>query len=194
MEDPQYQKLYLRPDELAMYNHCLIFVRWGIALKHVIDLCMQDLKPLDEDSIFAEAYWTLCDYLWQRHKWDCSGSINIEEIRSHRSSVSTATYYNRLNLGMMMLAQHISLFLERFTGHLEPVHLLVPTRRVLSPKELEVLRLVAQGISGTQDVADRLYVSKATVVTYWKRIRAKLGAKNRAEALIIASRLNLVKL
>lgn len=50
----------------------------------------------------------------------------------------------------------------------------------LSPREREVLRLLAQGHSN-QQVADQLRVSVKTVETYRTRLREKLGLKGRAE-------------
>jgi two-component system response regulator NreC len=50
----------------------------------------------------------------------------------------------------------------------------------LSPRELEVLRLLAQGNSN-QQVADQIRVSVKTVETYRTRLREKLGLRGRAE-------------
>lgn len=52
----------------------------------------------------------------------------------------------------------------------------------ISARELEVLRLVAQGLSN-QVVARRLFISPVTVKTHVHNILAKLGAKNRTEAV-----------
>lgn len=52
----------------------------------------------------------------------------------------------------------------------------------LTPRELEVLRLVAAG--GTnRAAADRLFVSEATVKTHLLRLYAKLGVRDRAAAV-----------
>jgi two-component system, NarL family, response regulator NreC len=50
----------------------------------------------------------------------------------------------------------------------------------LSPREVEVLRLLAQGHTN-QQTADRLAVSIKTIETYRKRLSDKLGLKSRAE-------------
>ncbi|MDP6946607.1 MAG: helix-turn-helix transcriptional regulator [Myxococcota bacterium] len=52
----------------------------------------------------------------------------------------------------------------------------------LSPRELEILSMVAEGLT-TKRIARRLGVSFATVRTHLERLRAKLGAKSRAEAV-----------
>ncbi len=51
---------------------------------------------------------------------------------------------------------------------------------VLSPREIETLRLIADGCTHRQ-VARRLGLTEITVNSYVKRIRAKLNAGNKAE-------------
>lgn len=56
------------------------------------------------------------------------------------------------------------------------------TPNVLSPREKEVLQLVAQGLSN-QIVGRRLFISPVTVKTHVHNILTKLGAHNRTEAV-----------
>lgn len=62
----------------------------------------------------------------------------------------------------------------------------------LTPREAEVLTLIAQGLSNAQ-ICDRLVVGQATVKTHINRIFAKIGATDRAQAVGYAYRNNLVK-
>ncbi len=55
----------------------------------------------------------------------------------------------------------------------------------LSERELEVLRLIAEGCSN-QDIANRLYVGVSTVKKHINHIYDKLDAKNRTQAVAIA--------
>jgi DNA-binding NarL/FixJ family response regulator len=64
---------------------------------------------------------------------------------------------------------------------------LPPHRASLSPREQEVLGLIARGLTHHQ-VARRTGVAKATVDTYVARIRAKLGLGNKAELALAALR------
>jgi PAS domain S-box-containing protein len=57
----------------------------------------------------------------------------------------------------------------------------------LTPREREVLRMVAMGNTG-QEIARALVVSPETVSTHVRNIREKLGARSRAHALAIALR------
>ena len=52
----------------------------------------------------------------------------------------------------------------------------------LTAREAEVLALLASGLSNT-DIAQRLYLSNATVKTHINRIFAKTGARDRAQAV-----------
>ncbi|WP_269857343.1 response regulator [Streptomyces sp. RPT161] len=60
-----------------------------------------------------------------------------------------------------------------------------PEREPLSPREIEVLGLVAAG-STNRESAARLFISEATVKTHLLHIYAKLGVKDRAAAVAVA--------
>jgi DNA-binding NarL/FixJ family response regulator len=66
-----------------------------------------------------------------------------------------------------------------------------PGRAALSPREREVLRLVAAG-STNRDIAARLSIGDETVKTLLSRIFAKLGVRRRAEAVSEAHRRGLL--
>ncbi len=61
---------------------------------------------------------------------------------------------------------------------------------VLSPREVEVLRLMAQGLSN-RDVGERLYVSVQTVKSHMTFVLRKTGADNRTEAAAVARSVGL---
>jgi DNA-binding CsgD family transcriptional regulator len=60
----------------------------------------------------------------------------------------------------------------------------------LTPRELEVLALVAEGRSNRQ-VADALFISAKTASVHVSNILAKLGVGSRVEAAAVAHRLGL---
>jgi DNA-binding NarL/FixJ family response regulator len=57
-----------------------------------------------------------------------------------------------------------------------------PAPELLKPRELELLRLVADGATN-REAAGRLFVSEATVKAYLLRIYDRLGARDRASAV-----------
>lgn len=61
----------------------------------------------------------------------------------------------------------------------------------LSEREQEVLELLADGL-GTAAIAGELYMSESTAKTHIARIYQKLGATNRAQALVTSMRLGLL--
>ena len=58
-------------------------------------------------------------------------------------------------------------------------------QRTLSPREREVLGLLARGLTGEQ-IAERLVLSPETVRTHIRNAREKLGASTRVEAVTMA--------
>ena len=66
-----------------------------------------------------------------------------------------------------------------------------PTGPQLSPRETEVLRLLAEGL-GVAAIARQLYVSESTAKTHISKIYEKLGAANRAQAIMNAIRAGLL--
>lgn len=61
----------------------------------------------------------------------------------------------------------------------------------LSKRELEVLQLIAEGLSN-HEIASRLFVSLNTIKTHSSRIFEKLDVKRRTQAIEKAKRLNLI--
>ncbi|UBU18764.1 response regulator transcription factor [Nonomuraea gerenzanensis] len=62
---------------------------------------------------------------------------------------------------------------------------------LLTPRELEVLRLVTQGRTN-RDIAAELFISAKTVSVHVSNILAKLGVTTRGEAAAAAHRLSLL--
>ncbi|MEU6354789.1 response regulator transcription factor [Streptomyces sp. NPDC047072] len=71
---------------------------------------------------------------------------------------------------------------------------LVDTRRLasLTPREREVLVLVAAGLSNAE-IAERFFVTPVTVKTHANRAMAKLNARDRAQLVVIAYESGLVR-
>ena len=66
-----------------------------------------------------------------------------------------------------------------------------PSGQILAPREIEVLRMIAEGL-GNKEIASKLSISDHTVKFHISSIFAKLGASNRAEAVTLGIRHGLI--
>ncbi|MEV4337850.1 response regulator transcription factor [Streptomyces sp. NPDC049590] len=66
-----------------------------------------------------------------------------------------------------------------------------PALDALTSREVEVLKLTARGLSNPE-IADRLYISEATVKTHLNRTMSKLDLGSRAQAVVLAYETGLV--
>lgn len=67
-----------------------------------------------------------------------------------------------------------------------------PSRQSLSPRETEVLQLIAQGLTN-KEIANELVIAPSTAKRHTVNIYNKLGVSNRAEATALAYELGVVK-
>lgn len=75
----------------------------------------------------------------------------------------------------------------RLVSGLSPASRQVPdTVSELTPREQEVLQLIGDGLNNAE-IADRLFVSNATVKTHINNLFAKLGLRDRAQAVRLAN-------
>jgi NarL family two-component system response regulator LiaR len=61
----------------------------------------------------------------------------------------------------------------------------------LTPRELEILELIAEGLSN-KEIAARAFVSENTVKTHSSRVFDKLGARRRTQAVQLGKELRLI--
>jgi DNA-binding NarL/FixJ family response regulator len=95
--------------------------------------------------------------------------------------------------GDALLAPNVTrrLISEFAHQHARPAATNIPRLDDLTPRETEVLRLLAEGLSNPE-IAARLVVTEETVKTHVSRVLRKLGLRDRTQAVIIAYETGLV--
>jgi DNA-binding NarL/FixJ family response regulator len=94
--------------------------------------------------------------------------------------------------GDVLLAPPITRRLvEQFVARPPPGQHLPPSLHPLTAREVEVLRLIARGLSNTE-IAAALFLGEATVKTHVNRVLAKLGLRDRVQAVVLAYESGLV--
>jgi DNA-binding NarL/FixJ family response regulator len=121
-----------------------------------------------------------------------------EAIQGARQALSESTFANAWAAGRALSLEQA---LTEALTTASPVALEPPASAVaepqrqglanLSPRELDVLRLVASG-SRNREICQTLVLSESTVETHLRHIYEKTGARNRADAVAYALRQGLV--
>jgi DNA-binding NarL/FixJ family response regulator len=95
--------------------------------------------------------------------------------------------------GEALLAPSITRrLLDRVATRLPPAtEASIPALAELTDRELEVLKLMARGLSNAE-IAEKLVVSETTVKTHVSRVLAKLDLRDRVQAVILAYETGLV--
>jgi PAS domain S-box-containing protein len=91
---------------------------------------------------------------------------------------------DRLVHSLAAIGRELGTFLGRRRGELKP--------SALTPRELEVLQLAAQGCAG-REIAEHLVLSRSTVRTHFEHIYRKYGVSDRAAAVAKALREGLIE-
>ena len=81
---------------------------------------------------------------------------------------------------------------RKVIAHFTPRHRRPPPRAVesLTAREMEVLRLIAQGLSNAE-IGRELFISDTTVKTHVTRVLQKLEVRDRAQAIVMAYQCDL---
>jgi PAS domain S-box-containing protein len=185
-------------------------VSWSDGLFHIYGLTAEEFDPtLDggENRVYPDDRQRVRDTL--QNALEARSSFTLE-YRAVRADGRVRTLRNRAEvvvdqagepIRVVGIAQDItdielarealqstSSELERRAAELQKLALrssVEPTAEAhapLTPRQLEILRLVAKGLTSAQ-IAERLFLTEATVKWHVKQILTKTAASNRAEAV-----------
>jgi DNA-binding NarL/FixJ family response regulator len=138
---------------------------------------------LDETSprVLMLTTFDMNEYVYEAMKSGASGFL-LKDVSPEQLADAVRTIAS----GDALLAPSITRrLIEEFVKRPPPGAAEAPGLEELTERELEVLKLIARGMSNAE-IAGRLFVSQATVKTHVTRILAKLGLRDRVQAVVLA--------
>ena len=128
------------------------------------------------------------EYVYEAMRAGASGFL-LKTVRPRQLAAAVRD----IAAGDALLAPDITRrLIEQFVRRPPPGSTVPPALGELTPREVEVLRLIARGLSNAE-VAATLVVGETTVRTHVTRILAKLGARDRVQAVVTAYESGLVQ-
>lgn len=97
----------------------------------------------------------------------------------------TAAIRASRNGGMLFAPSVTRRLVESYVKQPPPVDGVPEQLATLTPRELEVFQAIARGLSNAE-IGGQLYMGEATVKTHVTRILAKLGLRDRVQAVVLA--------
>jgi DNA-binding NarL/FixJ family response regulator len=170
---------------------------------HDPDVVLMDVRMPQLDGIEATARlvqttartrvlvlttFDLDEYVYRAMKAGASGFLLKDASREQ-----LAAAVRTVAAGEALLAPSIiRRLLEDFCRRPPPSAALPPAAQGLSSRELEVLTLLAEGLSNAE-IAARLFLSDATIKSHVARLLGKLNLRDRVQAVVFAYESGLVR-
>jgi DNA-binding NarL/FixJ family response regulator len=130
----------------------------------------------------------LDEYVYDALRAGASGFL-LKDVRPEQLADAVRT----VAVGDTLLAAAITRRLvEHYLRRPPPGTRSPPGLGTLTDRELDVLRLVARG-SSNQQIADTLFLGESTIKTHLTHLFAKLGLRDRAQAVILAYESGLIQ-
>jgi DNA-binding CsgD family transcriptional regulator len=138
----------------------------------------------------ADAFGYGYRYEEARSRWRLAEALLLDGNRDRAEAEARAAHATAVRLGAAPLRAEVEALARR--GRLDLGAAAPPSEGAagLTPRELEVLRLVAAGRSNGQ-IAETLFISRKTASVHVSNILAKLGVHSRTEAAAAAHRMGL---
>lgn len=157
----------------------------------LMDVRMPELDGLEATTRLVEGgararilvltTFDLDEYVYRAMKGGASGFLLKDATREQLAGA-----VRTIAAGDSLLAPAITQrLIEDFCRRPPPSAALPDAAGDLSPRELDVLRLIAQGLSNAE-IAERLVLSEATIKSHVARVLGKLGLRDRVQAVVLA--------
>jgi PAS domain S-box-containing protein len=162
------------------------FTEANAAAWSLIRMSLNELRRHRIDDLIAPTAWPRMELAWRKllGEGSLSGRYRLRLRDGSRVWVFYAAVANVLS------AQHVIAFAPAAwpADALQVIQAAgdAEGRGALSPRQCDVLRLIARG-AGSGQVARELSISEATVRTHVRNILERLGARNRAHAVALAT-------
>jgi DNA-binding NarL/FixJ family response regulator len=142
----------------------------------------------DGPRVLVLTTFDLNEYVYEAMKIGASGFL-LKDVRPEQLAEAVRT----VAAGDTLLAPAITRRLvEEFVRRPPPGARAPTALSALTDRELDVLKLLARGLSNAE-IGQALFVSEATVKTHVTRILAKLGVRDRVQAVVFAYECALVQ-
>jgi DNA-binding NarL/FixJ family response regulator len=176
-----------------------------LAARHRVDVALMDIRMPRLDGIEATrrllaeprspptrvlvlTTFDLDDYVYEALRAGASGFL-LKEVLPEQLAPAVRV----VAAGEALLAPSITRrLIERFAHGPVPGRQSETLLEELTPRELEVLRLLARGMSNAE-IAQQLIVGEATVKTHVAHVLAKLNLRDRIHAVVFAYESGLVQ-
>jgi DNA-binding NarL/FixJ family response regulator len=147
------------------------------------------LRELPETHVLILTTFDLNEYVYEAMRAGASGFLLKDASRRQLiEGVRTVAAGDAL-LAPEITRRLVEQFVKRPPASLRA---LPPRLETLTARELEVLKLVARGRSN-REIAEQLYVREATVKTHMAHALAKLGLRDRVQAVVFAYESGLIE-
>lgn len=133
----------------------------------------------------THAFWRVSD------RWRLGEALVATGHRDEAADELTHGHAEARDLGAEMLRNHFEGLARRAGLPLPDIEVTDPGTLDLTPREREVIRLVAEGRTN-QQIADDLFIATKTASVHLSNILAKLGLDNRVQAAAVALEHGLV--
>jgi DNA-binding NarL/FixJ family response regulator len=142
----------------------------------------------DAPRVLMLTTFDMNEYVYEAMKSGASGFL-LKDVRPEQLADAVRT----VAAGDALLAPSITRrLIEEHVRRPPPGQGRPPELAELTERELEVLQLIAKGLSNTE-IGGQLFVAEATVKTHVTRILAKLQLRDRVQAVVLAYESGLVQ-